>query len=81
MHQFAEAGASKAADLFHQLPDAAAFLGGEVPCAAWFPFDGQLQGGSHHILDMDEGPHGMAAAMELHGLTGAGAQQVRGMMR
>ena len=49
-----------------------------MPCAARFPFDGQLQGGAHHILDMNEGPHGMAAAMELHGLTGAGAQQGAG---
>ena len=42
----------------------------------WFPFDGQLQGGSHHILDM-EGPNGMAAAMELHGLPVRALSNVR----
>ena len=46
-----------------------------MPCAAWLPVVGQLQGGAHHILDVNEGPHGVPSSMKLHRLAGSGTQQ------
>ena len=77
LYQLTEACASKVADLLHQLLDAAALLGGKVPCAAWpLRWPAAMWLAPHPYVD--KSPYGMASAMELHRSSSAGAEQRTG---
>jgi hypothetical protein len=66
LHYVLEAGISESTDLLYQVPDTTALLSGKVPAAARLSLQGQFQGGSYDILDVDESPSRMPATVKLH---------------
>ena len=63
-----EVGAEQVAEGFHQSADTDEAFGGKVVALAGGRGAGDAEGGAGHIVDVDKGPHRVAAAMEREAL-------------